>query len=395
MAKKTIRETEVKGKRVLVRVDFNVPLDIESGTITEASRIVAALPTIKYLIDHRAKVILCSHMGRPEGKVVESLRMAPVAQLLSQLIKLPVLTVSDCIGSEVEKMVKNLDDGQILLLENLRFHQEEEENDPKFVSKLAELADIYVDDAFGTAHRTHASTVGVAKLLPAFSGFLMEKELEILGKVLSNPERPFAALLGGGKVSDKIGLIENILDKVDLLLIGGGMAANFLKVQGYETGCSKIEVDKQDLVSQLIKTVAQRKVSLILPVDVVVSDSISDQAVAEIVPVAEVHSNKHIVDIGPNTIELFSKHLKRCLTVFWNGPMGVYEISQFANGTEAMAQLLADITATTIVGGGSTAEIVEEMNLANKITHVSTGGGASLKFLGGETLPGVAVLQDK
>jgi phosphoglycerate kinase len=393
--KKTIRDARVGGKRVLVRVDFNVPLDIKTDIIADDSRIKSTLPTIKYLIDHKAKVILCSHLGRPDGKVVEGLRMKPVAERLSQLIKLPVLIASDCVGVEVKKKVDTLKDREILLLENLRFHPEEEANDPNFAKALAELADIYVDDAFGTAHRAHASTVGVAKYLPAFSGFLMEKELKTLGKLLANPKHPFAALLGGAKVSDKIGFIQNILNKIEILLIGGGMAANFLKVKGYEVGRSKVEIDKLDLANNILKYIEKERISLSLPVDIMITDSIDSQAKGEIVSITEIPSDKYIVDIGPKTIELFSRQLKKCRTIFWNGPMGIYEIPQFANGTKAMVNLLANLKITTIVGGGSTAEIVEEMNLTDKMTHVSTGGGASLEFLEGKTLPGIAVLQDK
>lgn len=395
MAKRTVRDTEVEGKTVLVRVDFNVPMDIKTGVITDDSRIRAALPTITYLLDHRAKVILCSHLGRPGGRVVEGLRMTPVAQRLSQLVDLPVSTVSDCIGTAVEKAADNLKGGEILLLENIRFYPQEEANDPSFAQALAKLADIYVDDAFGTAHRAHASTVGVAKYLPAIAGFLMENELEALSSILSTPEHPFGALLGGAKVTDKIGLIQNILDKVDILLIGGGMAATFLKVQGYEVGLSFVEADKQEVAHQLIEAAKQNGASLFLPVDVMVSDSISEQATDELVPIARIPPNKYIADIGHQTVELFSQQIRQCRTVFWNGPMGVYEIPRFAQGTKALVELLANLKATTIIGGGSTAEIVEEMKLTHKMTHVSTGGGASLKFLEGKSLPGVAVLPDR
>ena len=395
MAKRTVRDTEVEGKTVLVRVDFNVPMDIKTGVITDDSRIRAALPTIMYLLDHKAKVILCSHLGRPDGRVVEGLRMTPVAQRLSQLLDLPVSTVSDCIGTEVEKAAGNLKGGEILLLENIRFHPQEEANAPSFAQALAKPADIYVDDAFGTAHRAHASTVGVAKYLPAIAGFLMEKELEALSSILSTPEHPFGALLGGAKVSDKIGLIQNILDKVDILLIGGGMAATFLKVQGYEVGLSLVEADKQELAHQLIEAAKQNGASLFLPVDVMVSDSISEQATGEVVLIARIPPNKYIADIGHQTVEFFSQQIRQCRTVFWNGPMGVYEIPRFAQGTKALVELLANLKATTIIGGGSTAEIVEEMKLTHKMSHVSTGGGASLKFLQGKSLPGVAVLLDR
>jgi phosphoglycerate kinase len=395
LAKKTIRDIDVDGKKVLVRVDFNVPLDINTGAISDDSRIQAVLPTIKYLIAHKAKIILCSHLGRPEGSVVEGLRIAPIAQRLSQLLNLPVFTATDCIGADVEKAANNLKPGEILLLENLRFHPEEKANDASFARALANLADVYVDDAFGTAHRAHASTVGVAKYLPAVAGFLMEKELAALGGILKSPEHPFAALLGGAKVSDKISLIQNIMGKVDMLLIGGGMAATFLKAEGYSVGLSLVETDKQDLARELMEVADSKNVSLLLPLDVLVADSISKEATGHTVEVSNISENESIVDIGPQTIEMFSQQLRSCRTVFWNGPVGVYEIEQFSAGTRAMAELLAGLKATTVVGGGSTAEIVEELHLANKMSHVSTGGGASLQFLEGKTLPGVAVLQDK
>jgi len=395
MAKKTVRDIEVEGKTVLLRVDFNVPLDIKSGTISDDSRIRAALPTIRYLLDHKAKVILCSHLGRPHGKVIEELRLAPVAQRLSQLVGLPVSSVSDSIGTQVEEAVDNLGNDGILLLENIRFHREEEVNDPSFARALARLADVYVDDAFGVTHRAHASTVGVADYLPAVAGFLMEKELATLGSILTNPEHPFGALLGGAKVSDKIGLIQSISGKVDVLLIGGGMAATFLKAQGYEIGLSLIEADKEDLARRLLQAAQENGASLLLPVDVIVSDSISEQAIGQVVSVAGIAPSKYVVDIGPHTIELFSREIEQCRTVFWNGPMGVHELPQFARGTTTLAELLASLKATTVVGGGSTAEIVEEMNLTPRMTHVSTGGGASMKFLEGENLPGVAALLDK
>jgi phosphoglycerate kinase len=308
---------------------------------------------------------------------------------------MPVSTAEDCVGPDVEKAVNSLKPGDILLLENLRFHAEEEANDPAFAQALAGLADVYVDDAFGTAHRAHASTVGVAKYLPAVAGLLMEKELNALGSLLTSPEHPFIAILGGAKVSDKIGLIQNIMGKVDLLLIGGGMAATFLKAQGYEVGLSLVEDDKQALAHELIETADKNGRALLLPLDFVVAGSISPEAKGEIVRVDEIPTDKNIVDIGPQTIDFFSQKTGQGKTIFWNGPMGVYEIEQFASGTKAIAELLAGLKATTIVGGGSTAEIVEEMKLANKMTHVSTGGGASLKFLEGKTLPGVAVILDK
>lgn len=393
--KKTVRDIDVKGKKVLVRVDFNVPLDVRTGNITDDIRIRATLPTIKYLVGRKAKVILCSHLGRPDGKVVEELRLAPVAERLSKLINLPVLTAPDCVGAEVEEEVAKLREGDILLLENLRFHNEEEKNEPAFAQRLARLAEIYVNDAFGTAHRAHASTVGVAKYLPAVAGFLMEKELEALGRVLMAPERPFCSLVGGAKVSDKLGLLRNIVDKVDSLLIGGGMAATFLKAKGYEVGRSLVEEDKLDVARQVMEQAEEKGVTLLLPKDVVIAEEIEDKAPMEMVPIAKIPPNYSIVDIGPETVERFSTELKKSKTVLWNGPVGIYEISQFAWGTKTIAHFLAGLQVSTIIGGGSTAEVVEELGLVDKMTHVSTGGGASLMFLEGKTLPGVAVLLDK
>ena len=394
-SKKTIRDVDVGGKRVLVRVDFNVPLDINTGAISDDSRIQASLNTIEYLVEYKAKVILCSHLGRPKGKVVETLRLAPVAHRLSQLIGLPVKVAQDCVGAEVGKMVESLSEGDILFLENLRFHPEEEANDSRFARQLASLADIYVDDAFGTAHRAHASTVGVAGHLPAVSGFLMQRELEAMNTLLNAPERPFACLIGGAKVSDKIGLLQNMLKRVDILLVGGGMAATFLRAQGYEVGLSLVEEDKLGLSKELLQEAEEQKAPLLLPVDVVVAEQIKTEAKVKIVPTTEVPHNVHIVDIGPQTIKLFSRELRKCCTIAWNGPMGVYEIPEFGEGTRSMAKLLSSLAATTIVGGGSTAEIVGEMGLAHKMTHVSTGGGASLRLLEGVALPGVEALLDR
>lgn len=395
MNKKTVKDINVKGKRVLVRVDFNVPLDPSSGVITNDSRIRAALPTIKYLADQGAKVVLCTHLGRPDGRVVEGLRVKPLANRLSQLMGVPVYVAPDCVGAEVEQAVAKLKDGDILFLENVRFHPEEEANDHNFAKALANLADIYVNDAFGTAHRAHASTVGVAKYIPAVAGLLMEKELTALSKILASPEHPFAALLGGAKVSDKVGLIQNILPKVDILLIGGGMASLFLKAKGYQVGASSVEVDKLETANTILAAAGKNGTTVLLPSDVVVTTDPKQGATSRIALVTEISPDEHIVDIGPKTIESFSKELQKCRTVFWNGPMGIYEIPAFARGTRAMAEVLANINATTIIGGGSTAEVVEDMGLADKMSHVSTGGGASLKFLEGKILPGVAVLQDK
>ena len=395
MPKKTVADIEVKGKRVLLRVDFNVPISKTGGGISDDSRIRASLPTIKYLVDHKAKVIICSHVGRPGGKVVENLRMAPIAQRLSQLIGLPISTASDCIGHEVENKVKKLRESDILVLENLRFHPEEEENDAGFTQKLASLADIYVDDAFSTAHRDHASIVGVAKYLPAVAGFLMKKELEVMGKLLHDPERPWACLIGGAKGSDKIELLQNMLRKVDILLVGGGIAATFLKTQGYEVGNSLIDNDKLGLAKELLQEAKELRVPFLLPIDAVVVKEVRAGASTRIVATTNIPADSHIVDIGPKSIELFQNELGKCRTVMWNGPMGIYEMSQFAQGTRVIANFLSTLDATTIIGGGSSAEVVQEMGLADKMTHVSTGGGASLKFLEGITLAGVKVLLDK
>jgi len=329
------------------------------------------------------------------GKVVEKLRLAVVAQRLSQLLGQPVEVATDCIGSDVEKAIEKLGEGSVLLLENIRFHPEEEENDASFARALARLADIYVNDAFGASHRAHASIAGVANYLPAVAGLLIEKELEVLGSILTNPAHPFAELAGGAKVSDKLGVLENTMDKVDCLLIGGGMAATFLKAKSYEVGTSLVEEDKLALAAKLMRDAAQRGVRLMLPVDVVVADTLSAESKVKAVSVEDIAPDWRIVDIGPQTISNFSEELRRCQTIFWNGPMGVYEIPQFAQGTKAMARLLAGLETTTIIGGGSTAEVVTEMKLADKVTFVSTGGGASLRFLGGETLPGVEALLDK
>ncbi len=395
MDKLTLRDIDVGGRRVLVRVDFNVPLDEKTGIITDDSRIKAALPTVKYLADRGAKVILCSHLGRPDGKVVESLRLAVVARRLSQLLGKQVGATRDCIGPEAEKAAESLKSGDVLLLENLRFHTAEEENRPDFARALASLADLYVDDAFGTAHRKHASIVGVTEYLPSVAGLLMEKELEHLGGIMENPVHPFGGLVGGAKVSDKVEMLENIMGKVDFLLIGGGMAATFLKARSLEVGLSLVEEDRLDTAARLMDEAAKGGVRLLLPVDVVIAAEISTEAKGEVVSIENIPSNQRIVDIGKRTIENFSKELRSCKTVFWNGPMGVNEISQFAEGTQAMAKLLASLEATTIIGGGSTAEVVTNMGLADKMTFVSTGGGASLSFLSGQKLPGVEALLDK
>ena len=394
MKKMTVRDIEVEGKRVLVRVDFNVPLDEKTGAISDDRRIRLTLPTIKYLLDRRARVILISHLGRPKGKVVDGLRLTPVAQRLSQILGQQVGTATDCIGPEVEKSVGALKSSEVLLLENLRFHSDEETGSPSFAQALARLGDVFVNDAFGTSHRAHASIAGIANYLPAVAGLLLEKEVNTLGSILENPAHPFAALLGGAKVSDKVGMLENIINKVDCLLIGGGMAATFLKAKSYEIGLSLIEADRLDTAISLMEKATKNRARLLLPVDVVVNKP-SAEAQVKTVSVENIPPDWRIVDIGPQTVKDFSTELRRCRTIFWNGPMGIYEIPQFAQGTQAMARLLASLGATTIIGGGSTAELVTEMGLADKMTFVSTGGGASLSFLGGQTLPGVEVLIDK
>lgn len=394
MTKRTVKDIEVKGKKVLVRVDFNVPLD-NKGAILDDSRIRAVLPTIEYLIAGGAKVILCSHLGRPKGKIVEELRLAPVGQRLSELLGRPVTCVGDCIGAEVEKEVERLKEGEVLLLENLRFHPEEESNDPEFGRSLARLADVFVNDAFGTAHRAHASTVGVAKYLPAVAGFLLEKELEALGQALNEPVHPFAAVIGGAKVSDKIGLLQNILDKVDFVLIGGGMCSTFLKAKGYEVGRSPVAEDDLALAQQVMEKAAAKGISLVLPTDVVVASEFAADAPFKSVAITEIPSDCYIMDIGLDSIEHFGAALFPCKTIIWNGPMGVFEFPAFQTGTKALTKLLASLNATTVIGGGSTAEAVTALGLAHRMTHVSTGGGASLRFLEGRTLPGVAALQDR
>ncbi|HEY48910.1 MAG TPA: phosphoglycerate kinase [Dehalococcoidia bacterium] len=395
MHKKTIRDIEIKGKRVLVRVDFNVPLDPETNAISDDSRIRAVLPTIRYLVEKGSKVILCSHLGRPKGRVVEELRLAPVAKRLSELLGLPVASAGDCIGPEVEEAVSRLNEGDALLLENLRFHAEEEKNNLEFAEALSRLADVYVNDAFGAAHRAHASTAGIAQYLPAVAGFLMEKEVDFLSKALTEPAHPFAAITGGAKVSDKLGLLENIMGKVDSLLIGGGMCCTFLKAQGYSVGQSRVEEDKLDFARKLMDKAASAGVKLILPSDVIVAESFASGVPCKTVSVSEIPENYYVMDIGPSTVDEFATEIRKCKTVMWNGPMGVFEYKEFRNGTEAIARELAKLEATTILGGGSTAEAVEELGLADRMSHVSTGGGASLEFLEGKILPGVEVLQDK
>lgn len=388
--KKTIRDIDVKGKRVLVRVDFNVPLD--QGKVADDTRIRAALPTIQYLIEQEARIILMSHLGRPKGKVREELRLTPVAERLAELLDRPVAMAVDCVGEKVETAVDRLRPGDVLLLENLRFHPGEEANDPEFASRLASLGEVYVNDAFGTAHRAHASTEGVARRLPAVAGFLMEKELNFLSKALESPGHPFVAILGGAKISDKIGVVDNLLGKVDALLVGGGMANTFLKAQGYEAGQSLVEDESLPLARELLDKAGRK---LVLPVDVVVADRFDAEAQSKVVSVEEVPAEWRILDIGPATIERFAQELRTAKTVVWNGTMGVAEFPRFAAGTRAVIEMLAESQATTIVGGGDTAAAVHQAGMVEKMSHVSTGGGASLEMLEGKVLPGVAALADR
>jgi len=395
MPKMTVKDIEVRNKRVLVRVDFNVPLNEKTGEITDDNRIRAALPTIQYLTEQRAKVILMSHLGRPKGKVVEDLRLGIAARRFSEILGQPVSMAPDCVGSDVENMVATMKAGDVLMLENLRFHAEEESGDASFARALARLGDVYVNDAFGAAHRAHASVSAIAQYLPAAAGFLMEKEVENLDKILESPARPFAALLGGAKISDKVSMLENIMDKVDYIMVGGGMAATFLKAKSYEVGQSLIESDMLETSKLLMELAQKEKVNLMLPVDVVVADEVSDEAKTEIVSVEKIPKEKRIVDMGPQTVSDFSRELQKCKTIFWNGPMGIFEIPRFARGTQELAKLLAGLEAMTVIGGGSTAEAVIDMGLAEKMTFVSTGGGASLEFLSGDKLPGVEALLDR
>ncbi|MBU7006252.1 phosphoglycerate kinase [Phosphitispora fastidiosa] len=388
----TIREMNVKGKRVFVRVDFNVPLD-EARAITDDTRIRAAVPTIKYLTEHGAKVILASHLGRPKGQVTEKYSLAPAAKRLEEILGQKVVFTRDCIGEEPQKAVAKMNNGDVVLLENLRFHAGEEKNDPEFVRELAALADIFVNDAFGTAHRAHASTAGIAGLLPAGAGFLMEKEVEYLGQAVRNPVRPFTAIIGGAKVSDKIGVIENLLDKVDTLIIGGGMANTFLKAQGYDMGNSLVEEDKVALARETIEKAGAKNIKLLLPVDLVAAESVSPDSPHKVVSKDGVPGDWAAVDIGPETARIFAGAAREAGTIVWNGPMGVFEMASFARGTEAVAKAVGESAGTSIVGGGDSVAAVRKMGVAEKISHISTGGGASLEFLEGKELPGIKALE--
>ncbi len=394
MNKKTVRDIDVNGKKVLVRCDFNVP-QTEDGTITDNRRIVSALDTIKYLIEHNAKVILCSHLGRPKGEFKKEFSLAPIAKELSKLLGKEVKLAKDVIGEDAKKLTNNMQNGDVVLLENVRFHREETDNYPEFAKKLASLADIYVNDAFGTAHRAHASTAGVAAYLPAVSGFLIEKEINFMGDALENPERPFMAILGGKKVSDKIGVIESLLEKVDTLLIGGAMAYTFFKSMGYGVGNSICELDKLDLAQDIMKKAKEKGVKLMLPVDTKVGKEFKPDTESKVVKFSEIPDGWEGFDIGPETIKMYVEELQKAKTVVWNGPLGLSEFEQFATGTDTIAKMLSESDAITIIGGGDSAAAIERMGLSDKFSHISTGGGASLEFLEGKKLPGIECLLDK
>jgi len=394
MNKKSIKDIELKGKRVFCRVDFNVPM--QDGKISDDTRIKAALPTISYLTEQGAKVILASHLGRPKGQVVEELRLAPVAERLSELSGKDVQKAEEAYGETVQSIIENMQNGEILLLENVRFYPGEEKNDQELAKSFAALADVYVNDAFGAAHRAHASTEGIAHHLPAVAGLLMEKELSVLGKALSNPERPFTAIIGGAKVKDKIGVIENLLEKVDHLIIGGGLGYTFIKAQGHEIGNSLLEEDKIELAKSFIESAKEKGVKLHLPIDAVVTAEFSPDAETDNVDIDAIPNDKMALDIGPKTSELFADVIKGSKLVIWNGPMGVFEFDKFANGTKTVAKALAEAKDTySIVGGGDSAAAAEKFGLAEKMSHISTGGGASLEFMEGKELPGVVALNDK
>ena len=394
MAKKTIEDVNVQGKRVLVRVDYNVPLTTE-GTVADDKRIVAALPTVKYLLEHGARVILCSHLGRPKGQVNPKYSLAPVAARLSELLGCEVPLSADIIGEDAHRLADSLKDGQVMLLENVRFDPREEKNDPEFAKELASLAELYVNDAFGTAHRAHASTAGVEDYLPAVCGFLIEKEIGFLGGALEDPKRPFTAILGGAKVSDKIGVIRSLLEKVDSLIIGGGMAYTFLKAQGCEVGNSLLEEDMLDLASGLLKKAQSKGIKLLLPVDVKAAREFNNEAQSAYFDADQIPADYMGLDIGIKSIGLFADEIAKAKTIVWNGPMGVFEMPNFAGGTRGVANALAESEAVTIIGGGDSAAAVKQFGLEDRMTHISTGGGASLEFLEGKVLPGVAALQDR
>ncbi|WP_226580438.1 phosphoglycerate kinase [Halobacillus litoralis] len=393
MNKKTIRDVEVNGQTVFCRVDFNVPMS--DGKVTDDTRIKAALPTIKHLTGNGAKVILASHLGRPKGEVVQELRLDPVADRLSDLLGQTVTKTDEVYGSEVNKAISEMNNGDVLLIENVRFNPGEEKNDAELAKAFADMADLYVNDAFGAAHRAHASTAGVAEHIPAVAGFLMEKEINVLGKALSNPDRPFTAIIGGAKVKDKIGVIDNLIDKVDNLIIGGGLAYTFVKALGHEIGKSLLEEDKIDLAKEYMKKAEEKGVNFLMPEDVVVADDFSDSANKEEVSIDSIPADWEALDIGPKTREKYAQVIKDSKLIIWNGPMGVFEIESFANGTKAVASALSETEGYSVIGGGDSAAAVEKFGYANDMNHVSTGGGASLEFMEGKELPGVALLNDK
>ena len=394
MNKKSVKDVDLKGKRVFCRVDFNVPM--QDGQITDETRILAALPTIQYLQEQGAKVILASHLGRPKGTVVEELRLTPVAKRLSEKLGKEVKKADEAYGDSVKALISEMNEGDVLLLENVRFYAGEEKNDPELAKQFAELADIYVNDAFGAAHRAHASTEGIAHYIPAVSGFLMDKELATIGKALSNPERPFTAIIGGAKVKDKIGVIDHLLDIVDNLIIGGGLAYTFIKAQGHEIGQSLLEEDKIDLAKSFIEKAKEKGVNFYMPIDAVIADRFAEDANAKNVSIEEIPADWQSLDIGPKTAELYADVIQKSKLVIWNGPMGVFEFDQFANGTKAVAESLAQSKDTySIIGGGDSAAAVEKFHLADQMSHISTGGGASLEFMEGKELPGVTALNDK
>lgn len=394
MNKKSVKDIDVKGKVVFCRVDFNVPM--KDGNVTDDTRIRAALPTIKYLTGQGAKVLLASHLGRPKGQVTEELRLTPVAKRLQELLGQEVKKADEAYGDNVKKQISDLKEGDVLVLENVRFYPGEEKNDPELSKAFADLADVYVNDAFGAAHRAHASTAGIAAYLPAVAGFLMQKELEVLGKAITNPDRPFTAIIGGAKVKDKIGVIESLLDKVDNLIIGGGLAYTFVKALGHEVGKSLLEEDKVELAKSFMDRAKEKGVNFLIPTDVLVADDFSNDANTSIVPISEIPSDLEALDIGTETREKYADVIKNSKLVVWNGPMGVFEIDAFAKGTKAIAEALAEAKDTySVIGGGDSAAAVEKFGLADQMSHISTGGGASLEFMEGKELPGVTALNDK
>ncbi|MBM7701007.1 phosphoglycerate kinase [Kurthia huakuii] len=391
--KKSVKDIDVKGKRVFVRVDFNVPM--EDGKVTDDTRIRAALPTIQYLVAEGAKVILSSHLGRPKGEVKEELRLTAAGECLAELLGKPVKKLDESVGEQVKAVVADMQEGDVVLLENVRFHAGEEKNDPALAQQFAEFADVYVNDAFGAAHRAHATTAGIAALLPAVSGFLMQKELDVLGKALAQPERPFTAIIGGAKVKDKIEVINHLLEKVDNLIIGGGLSYTFTKAEGYEVGKSLLEEDKIDLAKSFIKKAEEKGVKLYTPIDAVVADEFSKDAHTQVVDINEIPADYMGLDIGPKTAAIYADVIKNSKLIIWNGPMGVFEMDAFANGTKSVANAMAETAGYTIIGGGDSAAAVEKFEVASTMSHISTGGGASLEFMEGKDLPGVVALNDK